>query len=139
MRLSWYHLIAFVSFAAIAATIAVRACLIYNEIAGTDKTPLHIGTIALGVVMGPMTGPIANSGEMGGPPDAHPLDRHSVCGVARDSDALCVCQEPGVARRACSGMVRVSSGLSGMVRLSDHLPWPLPELILEIGSKASAA
>lgn len=67
MRLSWYHLIAFVSFAAIAATIAVRACLIYNEIAGTDKTPLHIGTIALGVVMGPMTGPIANSGEMGGP------------------------------------------------------------------------
>lgn len=68
MRLSRYHLIAFVSFAAIAATIAVRACLIYNEFAGTDKTPLHIAGIALGVLMGPMTGPFANSGEMGGPP-----------------------------------------------------------------------
>lgn len=68
MRLSRYHLIVFVSFAAIAATIAVRACLIYNEFAGTDKTPLHIAAIALGVVMGPMTGPFANSGEIGGPP-----------------------------------------------------------------------
>lgn len=137
MRLSWYHLIAFVSFAAIAATIAVRACLIYNEIAGTDKTPLHIGTIALGVVMGPMTGPIANSGEMGGP-GAHPLDSHLVCCAARYSDAICLRKDPSIACYACSGMVRLSIGMSGMVRLLDRLPWPLPELILEITNKASA-
>lgn len=54
--------------AALTATVAVRACLLYNEFAGTDKSPQHIAAIAVGVLAGPLVGPFANSGTLGAPP-----------------------------------------------------------------------
>lgn len=61
-------MIVWAAFAAIAAVIAVRACLVYNDFAGTDKTPLHVAAIAIGVMAGPCVGPFANSGTLGIPP-----------------------------------------------------------------------
>ncbi len=60
MKLTRWHLVVWFSLAAIAASVAVWACIRYNEVAGTDKTPDHIALIAAGVITGPMVGPIAN-------------------------------------------------------------------------------
>lgn len=68
MRLSRHHLIAWLAFAAVAATIAAYGCYNYNQFAGTDKTPLHRAAIAVAVLAGPLVGPFANDGSLGGTP-----------------------------------------------------------------------
>lgn len=65
LRLSFWHLGLWLGLAACAAGVAVSACLRYNEVAGTDKTPAHIACIAVAVMAGPMVGPVANPGSTG--------------------------------------------------------------------------
>ncbi len=62
LKLSPYHLVIWGLVGITAAAFALRGCLSYNEIAGTDKTPLHILQICTAVFAGPLVGPIANSG-----------------------------------------------------------------------------
>lgn len=60
LRLSWWHLGLWVAPAAVAGVISLRACLRYNEVAGTDKSPTHIAVITVAVLAGPLVGPVAN-------------------------------------------------------------------------------
>jgi len=60
LRLTWWHLGLWLSLALVAGGIAVRACLRYNEVAGTDKSPVHIAVIAAAVLAGPLVGSVAN-------------------------------------------------------------------------------
>lgn len=45
----------------LAASMTVKACLNYNQIAGTDKTPQHIAFVAAITPVGPLTGHFINS------------------------------------------------------------------------------
>lgn len=67
MRFTRYHLLLWGVLWILSGLIAIRVCITYNEIAGTDKTPQHIAAIAIGTVFGPMVGPFANSGNIGAP------------------------------------------------------------------------
>ncbi len=67
LRLTRWHLIVWLTLAIVAATIAVRACFVYNHLAGTDKSPRHIAVIASAVLVGPMIGSVANPGTLYGP------------------------------------------------------------------------
>lgn len=60
LRLTWVHLGLWLSLAAVAGVISLRTCLRYNEVAGTDKSPAHIAAITVGVLAGPLVGPVAN-------------------------------------------------------------------------------
>lgn len=66
LSLTGSHLKLWVAVAALAVAVAVSACLSYNQIAGTDKTPLHIAAVAVAMSLGPMVGPVANGGLSGG-------------------------------------------------------------------------
>lgn len=68
MRLSRHHLVVWLTCAAVAAAIAVRACHTYNQFAGTDKTAAHVAAIAFAMLGGPLVGPFANSGQFGWTP-----------------------------------------------------------------------
>jgi hypothetical protein len=61
LKLGHGHCAIWLALAAAASGLAVRGCLEYNEIAGTDKTPLHIVQISAATLAGPMVGPVANS------------------------------------------------------------------------------
>lgn len=65
LRLTYWHLGIWLLLAALAGGAAVRTCLVYNSIAGTDKTPGHIALIAAAMMGGPMVGPIANPAATG--------------------------------------------------------------------------
>ncbi len=60
LRLTWWHLGLWLGLAVVAGGISLWACLRYNEVAGTDKSPAHIAAITVGVVAGPLVGPVAN-------------------------------------------------------------------------------
>jgi len=60
LRLTWVHLGLWLGLALVAGGISLRACLRYNEVAGTDKSPAHIAAITFGVLAGPLVGPVAN-------------------------------------------------------------------------------
>jgi hypothetical protein len=60
LRLTWVHLGLWLGWAVVAGGISLWACLRYNELAGTDKSPAHIAAITVGVVAGPLVGPVAN-------------------------------------------------------------------------------
>lgn len=60
LRLTWWHLGLWLALAVVAGGISLRACLRYNEVAGTDKSPAHIGAITVAVLAGPLVGPVAN-------------------------------------------------------------------------------
>ena len=60
LRLTWWHLGLWLGLAVVAGGISLRACLRYNEVAGTDKSPAHIAAITVGVLAGPLVGPVAN-------------------------------------------------------------------------------
>jgi hypothetical protein len=60
LRLTWWHLGLWLGLAMVAGGISLRACLRYNEVAGTDKSPAHIAAITVGVLAGPLVGPVAN-------------------------------------------------------------------------------
>ena len=60
LRLTWWHFGLWLGLAMVAGGISLRACLRYNEVAGTDKSPAHIAAITVGVVAGPLVGPVAN-------------------------------------------------------------------------------
>lgn len=60
LRLTWWHLGLWLALAAVAGVISLRACLRYNEVAGTDKSPADIAAITVGVLAGPLVGPVAN-------------------------------------------------------------------------------
>ncbi len=62
LKLNIHHLVIWGLVGTAAAAFALRGCLSYNEVAGTDKTPLHILQICTAVFAGPLVGPIANSG-----------------------------------------------------------------------------
>jgi hypothetical protein len=62
LALSCWHLVIWLALGAAASGLAVRCCLQYNEVAGTDKTPQHILRISAAVLTGPMVGPVANPG-----------------------------------------------------------------------------
>ena len=60
LRLTWRHLGLWLGLAVVAGGISLRACLRYNEVAGTDKSLAHIAAITVGVLAGPLVGPVAN-------------------------------------------------------------------------------
>ena len=60
LKLTWAHLIVVGVAWVAAATMVVNSCLIYNDFAGTDKTPWHIAIVALSTPMGPLTGHLIN-------------------------------------------------------------------------------
>lgn len=60
LRLTWWHLGLWLGLAVVAGGLSLQACLRYNEVAGTDKTPAHIATITVAVLAGPLVGPVAN-------------------------------------------------------------------------------
>lgn len=60
LRLTAWHLGLWLGLAAVTASIALPACLRYNEAAGTDKSPGHIAAITAAVLTGPLVGPVAN-------------------------------------------------------------------------------
>lgn len=60
LKLGHWHFAIWFAFAAAAAGLAVRCCLDYNAIAGTDKTPGHIVQISIALLAGPIVGPVAN-------------------------------------------------------------------------------
>jgi hypothetical protein len=62
LKLGYWHLATWLALAAVATGLAVRGCLDYNVVAGTDKTPAHIVQISAAVLAGPMVGPVANPG-----------------------------------------------------------------------------
>jgi hypothetical protein len=62
LALSYWHLVIWLGLGAAASGLAVRGCLAYNTVAGTDKTPQHILRISAAVLTGPMVGPVANPG-----------------------------------------------------------------------------
>jgi hypothetical protein len=62
LKLGYWHLATWLALAAVATGFAVRGCLDYNVVAGTDKSPAHIVQISAAVLAGPMVGPVANSG-----------------------------------------------------------------------------
>ncbi len=66
LRLTWWHLGLWLGLAVVAGGLSLQACLRYNDVAGTDKTPAHIAVIAAAVLAGPLVGPVAN-------PDASPF------------------------------------------------------------------
>ena len=61
LKLGHWHLAIWLALAASASGLAVRGCLDYNSVAGTDKTPGHIVQISAAVLAGPLVGPVANS------------------------------------------------------------------------------
>jgi hypothetical protein len=67
LRLTPWHLGLWLGLALVAGGLSLRACLRYNEVAGTDKTPAHIATITVAVLAGPLVGPVAN------PHPSHPF------------------------------------------------------------------
>jgi hypothetical protein len=60
LRPSGWHLSIVLILGALASWLAVRGCLDYNEVAGTDLTPRHIARIGLATLAGPAVGPVAN-------------------------------------------------------------------------------
>jgi hypothetical protein len=62
LKLDYWHGAIWLALAATASSLAVRGCLDYNAVAGTDKTPGHIVQISAAVLAGPLVGPIANPG-----------------------------------------------------------------------------
>ena len=60
LRLSVWHLVVWLTMATVHMGLVYKACLGYNEIAGTDKTPGHIALICLAALAGPWCGPVAN-------------------------------------------------------------------------------
>lgn len=60
LRLGHWHFAVWLAMSAVATGMAVRGCLDYNLVAGTDKTPVHIIQISAAVLAGPMVGPVAN-------------------------------------------------------------------------------
>jgi len=60
LRLTRWHLGLWLGLAALAGGLSLWACLRYNEVAGTDKSPVHIATITVAVLAGPLVGPVAN-------------------------------------------------------------------------------
>lgn len=60
LRPGLFHLIVWFLVGIPAAVLSVLVCLSYNEVAGTDKTPLHIAQISIAMFSGPMVGPVAN-------------------------------------------------------------------------------
>jgi len=62
LKLGNWHFASWLALAAAATGLAVRGCLDYNVVAGTDKTPAHIVQISVAVLAGPMVGPVANPG-----------------------------------------------------------------------------
>lgn len=60
LRLTWWHLGLWLGLAVVAGVISLQACLRYNELAGTDKSPAHIVAITVAVLAGPLVGPVAN-------------------------------------------------------------------------------
>lgn len=60
LRLTWWHLGLWLALAVVAGVISLQACLRYNEVAGTDKSPAHIVAITVAVLAGPLVGPVAN-------------------------------------------------------------------------------
>lgn len=60
LRLTWWHLGLWLALAVVAGVISLRACLRYNDVAGTDKSSAHIAVIAAAVLAGPLVGPVAN-------------------------------------------------------------------------------
>ena len=57
LELGYLHLAIWLVLGAAASGLAVRGCLDYNDIAGTDKTPGHIVQVSAAVLAGPMVGP----------------------------------------------------------------------------------
>jgi hypothetical protein len=62
LRLGHWHFASWLALAAVATGLAVRGCLDYNVVAGSDKTPAHIVQISTAVLAGPLVGPVANPG-----------------------------------------------------------------------------
>jgi hypothetical protein len=62
LKLGHWHFAIWLALAAAASGLAVCGCLVYNLVAGTDKTPGHIVQISAAVLAGPMVGPVANPG-----------------------------------------------------------------------------
>jgi hypothetical protein len=62
LKLGHWHFAIWLALAAVATGLAVRGCLDYNVVAGTDKTRAHIVQISAAVLAGPMVGPVANPG-----------------------------------------------------------------------------
>jgi hypothetical protein len=60
MTLGIWHLVVWLVLGTGAAVLAARACVQYNEVAGTDKTPKEIAIISAAVFTGPMVGPVTN-------------------------------------------------------------------------------
>lgn len=60
LKLTWAHLAVIAVAWAAAAGMTVNSCLIYNGIAGTDKTPRHIAVVAFSTPLGPLTGNLIN-------------------------------------------------------------------------------
>lgn len=60
LRLTGWHLGLWLGLAVVAGSISLRACLRYNDVAGTDKSPAHIAVITAAVLAGPLVGPVAN-------------------------------------------------------------------------------
>lgn len=62
LKPGWWHVAVWLVLATAATGMAANGCLQYNEIAGTDKTPVHIARISAATLAGPLVGPVANEG-----------------------------------------------------------------------------